>query len=238
MGNSSEEDSSEEDPRFGFDYRIEYSPSSSEPNGHQSIRFSFNEWHPVFVLDRKGRLFITSPRIASDYTFEWSYDSHPEICGDQESLTVLSLDGAADRFHQHMKRKSPEEETFKRYHTCVYQGRIDKQAKRIVSAHYNYGIKNLFLFASVGLKYRGTISSLYMDSQSDHEVVDSQLEIFRRQDTKEIIVFKLTNRKSFKLKNLSAEVISEHLKDKDELDRLVQTTRLPAVCGKLIEECL
>lgn len=126
----------------------------------------------------------------------------------------------------------------------VYQGKINKRAKNLISDTYNYGIYakswdilELPQIESVGLSHQGSIHSFYYIEETDTWVDQSTLDIFKDK-SEGIVVTRRTTSRVFSLVNLAAEKISESLSNKEELEILERYTKIPAICANSIRRCL
>ena len=242
--------------RFALDYLINYPPPPQKPDNYQSIRFAFDyDFNPVITVI-KDKVVFYDPDLPEDSEFIWNSILNREV----PEYNPLPVDRAAERLHELLKRKSSKEENFRKKHISVYQGTINKEVKKLISDIYNYGYWSVNpvvdtlsyprsyprLEATAGLWHCGSIYSHFYDPKDDcvpHTQVDGQLEFFqafpKTADSKrEVVIVKLTTRRILTLANLAAEKVSECLSDRQDLAQLTEATRLPAVCSKLIEECL
>ena len=113
----------------------------------------------------------------------------------------------------------------------------DIRLKKLISDIYNYGIDAKPQIESIGLFYQGSIHSFYYIEETDTWVDQSALDIFK--DNREgIVVTRRTKSRVFSLVNLAAEKISESLSNKEDLETLVRSTQIPAVCANTISRCL
>ena len=208
----------------------EYLPPSQElPRGdYQVVRFSMQYFYPQFTLDPSNKVILMDP------------DTLPDTSR-YRPLTVRQT--AEILYHQH-KRRSPNGATFGKWHTSIYQGKLEKEVKILVSNTYNHGcyaqswdIIDYPPLELVGLNYQGSINFLYYSKKDNKFSCDSCLKIFLYKE-KEIVVIKLAKRKILSLAHLAAEKISDCLSDKEDLTKLTKSTGIPAACSKIIENCL
>lgn len=194
--------------------------------GYQAVSFSLDYFCPEFFFDPSGKVILKDPDTPSNTS----------------RYRPLTFEQAVKKLYQQQKRKSSKEASFRKWHTSIYQGQLDKDLKRLVSNTYNYrcygsNIIDYPPLESAGLYYQGSIKFHYYDNEENHILFDSSLEIFQYRE-QDIVVIKLAKRKIFSLAQLSAESISECLSNKGDLKKLTESSRIPAVCGKLIENCL
>ena len=200
------------------------------------LRLSFESFTPIFTTNGKDVVISEKPENSVCCCCLPTYS--------QLNCKLMTVDKAADILHRQLKRQSSEEQNFKNCHVTVYQGKINKRAKKLISDTYNYGIYSkswdileLPQIESVGLFYQGSIHSFYYIEETDTWVDQSTLDIFK--DKREgIVVIKRTTSRVFSLVNLAAEKISESLSNKEELEILVRSTQIPAVCANNISRCL
>ena len=198
------------------------------------LRLSFESFTPNFTTNGKGVVIVEKP--------ENSICCLPTLS--QSNCKSITVYEAVDIIQRQLKRQSSEEQNFRNCHVTVYQGKINKRAKKLISDTYNYGIYSkswdileLPQIESVGLFYQGSIHSFYYIEETDTWVDQSTLDIFK--DKREgIVVIKRTTSRVFSLVNLAAEKISESLSNKEELETLVRSTQIPAVCANNISRCL
>ena len=189
------------------------------------LRLSFESFTPNFTTNGKGVVIVEKP--------ENSICCLPTLS--QSNCKSITVYEAVDIIQRQLKRQSSEEQNFRNCHVTVYQGKINKRAKKLISDIYNYGIDAKPQIESVGLFYQGSIHSFYYTEEKDTE--ESSLDIFK--DKREgIVVIKRTTSRVFSLVNLAAEKISESLSNKEELETLVRSTQIPAVCANNISRCL
>ena len=198
------------------------------------LRLSFESFTPNFTTNGKGVVIVEKPENS--------------VCCcclptlSQSNCKSITVYEAVDIIHRQLKRQSSEEQNFRNCHVTVYQGKINKRAKKLISDTYNYGIYSkswdileLPQIESAGLFYQGSIHSFYYTEEKDLE--ESSLDIFK--DKREgIVVIKRTTSRVFSLVNLAAEKISESLSNVEELEILVRSTQIPAVCANNISRCL
>lgn len=173
--------------------------------GYQAVSFSLDYFCPEFFFDPIGKVILEDPDTPSNTT----------------RYRPLTFEQAVKKLYQQQKRKSSKEASFRKWHTSIYQGQLDKDLKRLVSNTFNYrcygsNIVDYPPLESAGLDYKGSIKFHYYNNAEDHILFYSSLEIFqyKKQDT---VVIKLTKRKMFSLAQLSAELISECLSNKGDL---------------------
>ena len=202
-------------------------PGQGQPGGgYQAVSFSLDYFCPEFFFDPSGKVILKDPDTPSNTS----------------RYRPLTFEQAVKKLYQQQKRKSSKEASFRKWHTSIYQGQLDKDLKRLVSNTYNYrcygsNIIDYPPLESAGLYYQGSIKFHYYDNEENHILFDSSLEIFQYKE-QDIVVIKLAKRKIFSLAQLSAESISECLSNKGDLKKLTESSRIPAVCGKIIENCL
>ena len=193
------------------------------------LRLSFESFTPIFTTNGKDVVISEKPENSVCCCCLPTYS--------QLNCKLMTVDKAADILHRQLKRQSSEEQNFKNCHVTVYQGKINKRAKKLISDIYNYGIDAKPQIESVGLFYQGSIRSFYYIEETGTRVDQSALDIFK--DNREgIVVIKRTTSRVLSLVNLAAEKISESLSNKEELETLVRSTQIPAVCANNISRCL
>ena len=193
------------------------------------LRLSFESFTPIFTTNGKDVVISEKPENSVCCCCLPTYS--------QLNCKLMTVDKAADILHRQLKRQSSEEQNFKNCHVTVYQGKINKRAKKLISDIYNYGIDAKPQIESVGLFYQGSIHSFYYIEETGTWVDQSTLDIFK--DNREgIVVIKRTTSRVLSLVNLAAEKISESLSNKEELETLVRSTQIPAVCANNISRCL
>ena len=201
------------------------------------LRFSFEYFTPVFSTNGRDVVIFEQPKNSAICVC-----CQPVLS--QANCKLITVDKAADILHKQLKRQSSAEQIFENCHVTVYQGKIDKKAKNLISDTHNYGIfakswdiLELPPIESVGLDYKGSIYSFDYVNKTDEWIELCCLDIFK--DKKErIVVTKRTTSRAFSLVNLAAEKISESLSDKEELEVLVKSTNIPAACADSISRCL
>ena len=227
----------------GFGLRVQYEIPELELDSDEQyvLRFSFQYFDPLFVINDKKIGILEEPR----------HNTYPICClpdSENPNCRIVTLDETAETlqktFISSLERRLPEEANFRNIHTSVYQGKIDKRAKKLWSDIWNYGQYSLRWNSlvlppidSIGLTYKGSVSCYYYNEELNGLDYDGCLDIFKNKD-KEIVVIKCTKRKSFSLVQLAAEKISESLSDQAELEILVKETGIPTVCAERIKECL
>ena len=215
---------------FGLCRQFEIPGLDKECENQYVLSFYFEFFTPVFTTNEKDVVIFEKPK-------------NNAICVcclpalSQSNCKLITVDKAADILHKQLKRQSSEEKDFRNCHVTVYQGKINKRAKKLISDIYNYGIDAKPQIESVGLFYQGSIRSFYYIEETGTWVDQSALDIFK--DNREgIVVIKRTTSRVLSLVNLAAEKISESLSNKEELETLVRSTQIPAVCANNISRCL
>ena len=220
---------------FGLSRQFEIPGLDKECEDQYVLRFDFEFFTPVFTTNGKDVVIFEKPKNNATCVC-----CLPALS--QSNCKLITVDEAADILHRQLKRQSSEEQNFRNCHVTVYQGKINKRAKKLISDTYNYGIYSkswdileLPQIESAGLFYQGSIHSFYYTEEKDTE--ESTLDVFK--DKREgIVVIKRTTSRVFSLVNLAAEKISESLSNVEELEILVRSTQIPAVCANNISRCL
>ena len=220
---------------FGLSRQFEIPGLDKECEDQYVLSFYFEFFTPVFTTNGKDVVIFEKPKNNATCVC-----CLPALS--QSNCKLITVDEAADILHRQLKRQSSEEQSFRNCHVTVYQGKINKRAKKLISDTYNYGIYakswdilELPQIESVGLFYQGSIDSFYYTEEKDTE--ESTLDVFK--DKREgIVVIKRTTSRVFSLVNLAAEKISESLSNVEELEILVRSTQIPAVCANNISRCL
>ena len=222
---------------FGLSRQFEIPSLDKESEDQYVLRFSFEFFNPVFTTNGKDVVIFEKPKNNATCVC-----CLPALS--QSNCKLITVDKAADIIHRQLKRQSSEEQNFRNCHVTVYQGKINKRAKNLISDTYNYGIYakswdilELPQIESVGLSHQGSIHSFYYIEETDTWVDQSTLDIFKDK-SKGIVVTRRTTSRVFSLVNLAAEKISESLSNKEELEILERYTKIPAICANSIRRCL
>ena len=200
----------------------------------------------IFYLDKKGKTIGKNPERLKDWDFIQNF-----LFNSEKPEQPLKPGEFAAKISKYLGRKHIKEQVFRRYHVSLYQGDISLKAKKVISDIWNQfpsnrrrTLTNIYIpplsratLLGEGLIYKGNIISLFYDANKKTSEVDSTLEAFLKKD-KEVILVRISRRRMLSLKTLAAERISLSLKDINDLQKLVNPSKIPIPCIEALEKCL